>query len=69
MRVLGIILGVTLSDDRSPDDDRGSHALGYENIDEADTREFSGDENIFSIAQILSEVLIDLMLVELAEMG
>ena len=68
MRVLGITLGVTLSDDRSPDDDRGSLALGYENIDEAGTREFSGDENIFSIAQISAESLIDPMLVESAEM-
>ena len=69
LRVLGITLGVTLSDDESCDGYRGSLALGYENIGEADTGECTGAENIFSIARILDESFIDPMFVESAEMG
>ena len=69
LRVLWITLGVTLSDDIPCDGDRGSLALGYENIGEADTGECTRADKIFSIARISDESLIDPMFVESAEMG
>ena len=68
LRVLGITLGVTISDDESCDGYRGSLALGYENIGEADTGECTRADKIFSIARILDESLIYPMFVESAEM-
>ena len=66
---IGINLGVTLYYDESWDSDGGSCTLPYKNIGEADTRECTGDANIFSMAQILAESWIDTVFVELFGMG